>query len=90
MATGEPSRYVLGVEPELTARITELESTLQSTLRERDEYRKLYLILSEEVERLRRGLHGSKSEHIDPATPADLYQLEASAKPGCPGGPRAS
>lgn len=42
------------------ARITALETRLANVERERDEYRKLYLLLREENQKLRRGLIGQK------------------------------
>lgn len=60
--------YFFGVDAAaFTERVGELEKVLEKTLRERDEYRKLYELLSEEVERLRRGLLGSKAERVDAA-----------------------
>lgn len=60
--------YLFGVDAAaFTERVGELEKVLEKTLRERDEYRKLYELLSEEVERLRRGLLGSKAERVDAA-----------------------
>lgn len=50
------------------AQIDALEKTLEKALRERDQYRKMYELLSEEVQRLRRGLlGGQQAERVDPS-----------------------
>lgn len=46
------------------ALVEELSARLAKAERERDEYRKLYLLLQEENERLKRGLVGQKAERL--------------------------
>lgn len=53
-----------GVSAEVLARITDLEARLPKLERERDEYRKLYLLAREEIEHLKHGLLGKKAERF--------------------------
>jgi transposase len=46
----------------LTARVAEVERERDQMRRERDEYRALYMVAREEVERLKRGLTGQKAQ----------------------------
>jgi len=55
----------------LLARIEALEARLAQVERERDEYRKLYLLAREEIEQLKRGLLGQKAQRA----PKDDSQL---------------
>jgi transposase len=55
----------------LLARVAELEARLARVERERDEYRKLYLLAREEIEQLKRGLIGQKAHRA----PQDENQL---------------
>jgi len=55
----------------LLARIEALETRLAQVERERDEYRKLYLLAREEIEQLKRGLLGQKAQRA----PKDDSQL---------------
>jgi len=55
----------------LLARIEELEKSQARLQRERDEYRKLYMLAREEIEQLKRGLIGQKA----PRAPQDDSQL---------------
>jgi len=55
----------------LLARIEELERRQRQLERERDEYRKLYLLAREEIEQLKRGLLGQKAQRA----PKDDSQL---------------
>ncbi len=48
----------------LLARIPELEARLIAVERERDEYRKLYLLGREEIAQLKRGLLGQKAQRV--------------------------
>jgi transposase len=56
---------------ELQARSRELEARVENVERERDEYRKLYLLAREENEQLKRGLIGQKA-HRPPDNDAQL------------------
>jgi transposase len=58
----------------LWARVADLEAHRERVERERDEYKKLYLLLREENERLKRGLLGQKAQRA----PTDLRQLTLS------------
>ena len=49
---------------DLRARIEELEAEFSRARHERDEYRKLYLLLREQYEKLKRGLLGQKAERF--------------------------
>jgi transposase len=51
----------------LEVRIRELEAQLERVTHERDEYRKLYELVSLELERFRRHLFGQKAERVDAA-----------------------
>ena len=51
-------------ERSLAERVAALEQALARTEAERDEYRKLYLLLREENEKLKRGLLGQKAERL--------------------------
>jgi transposase len=48
----------------LLERVADLEARLPKLERERDEYRKLYLLAREEIEQLKRGLIGKKAERF--------------------------
>jgi len=52
---------------ELRAQQAKIEAKLRLVAHERDEYRKLYELVSVECERMRRDLFGRKAEHVDPA-----------------------
>jgi transposase len=58
----------------LSERLAAVESTLAEVAAERDEYRKLYLLLREENEKLKRDLLGQKAERLS----ADDRQLSLS------------
>jgi transposase len=58
---GERSAGLLARIADLEARSTELEARLLAVERERDEYRKLYLLAREENAQLKRGLIGHKA-----------------------------
>ena len=49
---------------DLLARIPELEASQAHVERERDEYRKLYLLAREEIAQLKRGLVGQKAQRV--------------------------
>lgn len=59
---GEAERDTAIVE--LRARFAEVEAQLACVAHERDEYRKLYLLLREQYEKLKRGLVGQKAERL--------------------------
>ena len=49
---------------ELHRRLIAVEEALRTATQERDEYRKLYLLLREQYEKLKRGLAGQKAERL--------------------------
>lgn len=78
----------------LEARVRELEEQLARVTRERDEYRKLYELVSLELDRFRRQLFGQKSERVGavpapPAAPAG-GDVAGAVEPGTSSGPGAA
>jgi hypothetical protein len=67
----------------LEARIRELEEQLARVTHERDEYRKLYELVSLELERFRRHIFGQKAERVDagPPPPAADAAAGGNARP---------
>jgi hypothetical protein len=54
-------------EVEWEAKVRALETALGHASHERDEYRKLYELVSLELDRVKRHLFGKKAEHVDAA-----------------------
>lgn len=62
--THDPPLSSLETPAALLTQVEQLTQQLASITHERDEYRKLYLLLLEEAERLKRGLLGQKAERL--------------------------
>ena len=60
----EPPSSAEAALAESLARIAEVEHERDGLRHERDEYKKLYALLREENERLKRGLIGQKAERL--------------------------
>jgi len=69
----------------LLTRIAELEKSQARLERERDEYRKLYLLAREEIEQLKRGLIGQKAQRA-PKDDSQLALFLLELALGAPGG----
>lgn len=57
---GEHGEFIASLQ----AQITELAAQLEQVVRERDEYRKLYMLGREEIAQLKRGLLGQKAQRV--------------------------